>query len=186
MSNINLFLKRPTNPLISGLILQGTAAQQTGVTLLPHDGPYYMYAVIQGLLPADINKALGSPPPTISANMYAVDVSGKSVDVVQELEFLEVLGLAYNTDGSPTTWYVSPEAEPLYRLFKTSPTPVTRVQIMRPIVDLFQNVLLPGRLWRLWTTRIGLADTIEESVALDRQIRDIQEARADLAGILFR
>jgi hypothetical protein len=119
--------------------------------------------------------------------MYAVDVSGKSVDVVQELEFLEVLGLAYNP--ADTTWYVSPEATPLYRLFQNPlpmmPTAADRVRVMQPVVEFFQNVLLPGRLWRIWTTRVGLADTIEESLALDRQIRDIQEAQADLAG-LFR
>jgi hypothetical protein len=152
-----------------------------------------MYAVAQGILPADINapSVTGSQPPapSVTANMYAVDVSGKSVDVVQELEFLDVLGLAYNPDGAPTLWYVSPDAAPLYRMFQ-NPLPAAataddRKRVMKPIVDLFRNVLLPGRMWRIWTVRVGLADTIHEAHALDQQAREIQESQATLAG-LFR
>lgn len=181
MSDINIFQERTVSPYIKQQIGAGAPAPQV---LTPADAAFYLYAVQQGALPVTVDDR--GMPASVTAPMHLVDASGQSTEVLEELAFLEALGLAVPPQPGTTSWRVAPEVTALYAMFTglmARPPVAARAAIMKPVVDLFRKAILPGRLWRAYGARRGLADNIYEAVALDRHIRDIQAAQAELVGI---
>jgi hypothetical protein len=181
MSDINIFQERTVSPYIKQQISAGAPQPQT---LTPADASFYLYALIQGSLPAAVDDR--SLPASVTAPMHLVDASGSTAEVLEELAFLEALGLASAPRPGTTSWLVAPEVTALYAMFTglmARPPVGARAPIMKPVVDLFRKAILPGRLWRAYGARRDLADNIYEAVALDRHIRDIQTAQAELVGI---
>lgn len=184
MSVNNIFRRKAVGTRIVDLFAVPPGQTQS-VVLTPVDAPYFLYAVQQGRLSKTVDDT--SLPLSVTADMYVMDVSsGVAAELMEELEFMEVLGLAAPTSG---VWHISPLGDILYGatgLFQRASslrTDAERQRVLGPVIQFFTDVVIPGRMWRAYTVRRGLANSIEEANALDRHIIGLDRWKSELLGI---
>jgi hypothetical protein len=156
-----------------------TLSYTTEITLTPDDGPYSYVRADRELSkkPGQVFLSTGNPiiqsPTTPVIVKDAAPMEASKEDVVNEMEFLSMLGLAYKKGDK---WYIMKRADDLYNsvdgvfhLYATGNSPAAIAKTK----SLMLEYVLPGRYWRNYFAAMSLPNDISYSRNLHQEMQEI-------------